>query len=91
MENGHDSVSNIHRRWSLTRINFSSYKISLSLSLLSSLIVIIFFDQFYLTLNLLNLFFFIITGISFIIFSYFLDFFLLRKTTVNKIYKIINV
>ena len=91
MENGHDSVSNIHRRWSLTRINFSSYKISLSLSLLSSLIIIIFFDQFYLTLNLLNLFFFIITGISFLVFSYFLDFFLLRKTPVNKISKILHV
>ncbi|MGI0050963.1 MAG: DUF2070 family protein, partial [Nitrososphaeraceae archaeon] len=91
MENGHDSVSNIHRRWSLTRINFSSYKISLSLSLLSSLIIIIFFDQFYLTLNLLNLFFFIITGISFLVFSYFLDFFLLRNTPVNKISKILHV
>ena len=91
MENGHDSVSNIHRRWSLTRINFSSYKISLSLSLFSSLIIIIFFDQFYLRLNLLNLFFFIITGISFLVFSYFLDLFLLRKTPVNKISKILHV
>lgn len=91
MENGHDSVSNIHRRWSLTRINFSSYKISLSLSLFSSLIIIIFFDQFYLRLNLLNLFFFIITGISFLVVSYFLDLFLLRKTPVNKISKILHV
>ena len=91
MENGHDSVSNIHRRWSLTRINFSSYKISLSLSLFSSLIIIIFFDQFYLRLNLLNLFFFILTGISFLVFSYFLDLFLLRKTPVNKISKILHV
>lgn len=91
MENGHDSVSNIHRRWSLTRINFSSYKISLSLSLLSSLIIIIFFDQFFLTLNLLNLFFFVITGISFLAFSYFLDFILLRNTPVNKISKILHV
>ena len=91
MENGHDSVSNIHRRWSLTRINFSSYKISLSLSLLGSLIIIIFFDQFYLRLNLLNLFFVIITGISFLVFSYFLDLFLLRKTPVNKISKILHV
>ena len=91
MENGHDSVSNIHRRWSLTRINFSSYKISLSFSLLGSLIIIIFFDQFYLRLNLLNLFFVIIIGISFLVFSYFLDLFLLRKTPVNKISKILHV
>jgi len=79
MENGHDNVSNIHRRWSLTRINFSSYKISLSLSLLGSLIIIIFFDQFYLRLNLLNLFFVIITGISFLVFSYFFRPFSVKK------------
>src|SRR5215212_2843816 len=62
---GSDSVSNIHRRWVLTRINFSSYKISLTI--------------------------FTITGTSFLIFSYFLDLYLLRKTPVNKISKILHV
>ena len=91
MENGHDSVSNIHRRWSLTRINFSSYKISLTISLISSLIIILVFDHFYLLVNLIQLAVFTITGISFLIFSYFLDLFLLRKTPVNKISKILHV
>jgi putative membrane protein len=91
MENGHDSVSNIHRRWSLTRINFSSYKISLTISLISSLIIILFFDHFYLLVNLIQLAVFTITGISFLIFSYFLDLFLLRKTPVNKLSKILHV
>jgi putative membrane protein len=91
MENGHDSVSNIHRRWSLTRINFSSYKISLTISLISSLIIILVFDHFYLLLNLIQLAVFTITGISFLIFSYFLDLFLLRKTPVNKMSKILHV
>ncbi|HZB64175.1 MAG TPA: DUF2070 family protein [Nitrososphaeraceae archaeon] len=91
MENGHDSVSNIHRRWSLTRINFSSYKISLTISIVSSLGIILVFDHFYLLVNLIQLAVFTITGISFIIFSYFLDLFLLRKTPVNKISKILHV
>jgi putative membrane protein len=91
MENGHDSVSNIHRRWSLTRINFSSYKISLTISLISSLITILIFDHFYLLVNLIQLAVFTITGISFLIFSYFLDLFLLRKTPVNKLSKILHV
>jgi putative membrane protein len=91
MENGHDSVSNIHRRWSLTRLNFSSYKISLTISLISSLIIILFFDHFYLLVNLIQLAVFTITGISFLIFSYFLDLFLLRKTPVNKLSKILHV
>jgi putative membrane protein len=91
MENGPDSVSNIHKRWSLTRINFSSYKISLVISIISSLIIIIFFDYFYLTLNSIQLFVFTTIGISFLVFSYFLDLFLLRKTPVNKISKILHV
>jgi putative membrane protein len=91
MENGHDSVSNIHRRWSLTRINFSSYKISLTISLISSLSIILIFDHFYLLVNLIQLAVFTITGISFLIFSYFLDLFLLRKTPVNKLSKILHV
>lgn len=91
MENGHDSVSNIHRRWSLTRINFSSYKISLTISIVTSLVIILVFDHFYLLVNLIQLAVFTITGISFLIFSYFLDLFLLRKTPVNKISKILHV
>lgn len=91
MENGHDSVSNIHRRWSLTRINFSSYKISLTISIVTSLVIILVSDHFYLLVNLIQLAVFTITGISFLIFSYFLDLFLLRKTPVNKISKILHV
>lgn len=92
MKNGRsDNVSNIHKRWSLTRINFSSCKISLLISILSSSITIILSDYYYLKLNLIQLTIFIITGISFLIASYFLDLFLLRKTPVNKISKILHV
>jgi len=41
--------------------------------------------------NLIQLAVFTITGISFLIFSYFLDLFLLRKTPVNKLSKILHV
>ncbi len=91
MENDHDSVSNIHKRWSLTRINFSSYKVSLAISITSSIGIIFCFNHFYLILNLIQLVVFTITGISFLVFSYFLDLFLLRKTPVNKISKILHV
>ena len=91
MENDHDSVSNIHKRWSLTRINFSSYKISLAISLISSIAIIFVFDHFYLILNLIQLAVFTTTGISFLVFSYFVDLFLLSKTPVNKISKILHV
>ncbi len=86
-----DSVSNIHKRWFLTRINFSSYKISLLISIISSSITIIFEDYYYLKLDLIQSTIFIITGISFLIASYFLDLFLLRKTPVNKISKVLHV
>ena len=92
MENGHpDKISNIHKRWSLTRINFSSYKISLVISIISALIIIILSDYFYLDQNLSQLNVFITIGLSFLISSYFLDLFLLRKTPVNKISKILHV
>src|SRR5215217_7368600 len=88
---GSDSVSNIHRRWVLTRINFSSYKISLTISIISSIALILVFDHFYFQVNLIQLTIFTITGTSFLIFSYFLDLYLLRKTPVNKISKILHV
>jgi putative membrane protein len=93
MENGHsESVSNIHKRWSLTRINFSSYKISLLISLISSLIIIIFETYFYLNLDFVEIVGSIIIGISFLAASYFIDLFLLRKKTkINKISKVLHV
>jgi putative membrane protein len=93
MENDHsDSVSNIHKRWSLTRINFSSYKISLLISIVSSLIIITFENYFYLKRDLIEIILFIIIGISFLVASYFLDLFLLRKKTkINKISKVLHV
>ena len=35
-----DSVSNIHKRWTITRLNPSSYKISVSISIASAALIV---------------------------------------------------
>lgn len=85
-----DNVSNIHKRWSLTRINFSSYKISLIISLSSSLIIIsligVYFDQ-----DLIPIGIYAFLGLTFQICSYFLDFYLLQGSPVNNFSKVLHV
>jgi len=85
-----DNVSDIHKRWSLTRINFSSYKISLIISLTSSFVIIsltgIYFDQ-----DFLHIVIYLTFGLSFLITSYFMDFYLLQGSPVNNFSKILHV
>jgi putative membrane protein len=87
-----DSVANIHKRWSITRINPSSYKISVSISIASAaLIVTLYFlydsavdqdDYLYVSL---------FYSISAALGSSFLDYFFLRGTPTNKISKVFHV
>jgi putative membrane protein len=87
-----DSVTNIHKRWSITRLNPSSYKVSISISIASAaLIVTLYFlydsaidqdDNFY-----ASLFF----GVSAALASSFLDYVFLRGTPTNKISKVFHV
>jgi putative membrane protein len=86
-----DSVTNIHKRWTITRINPSSYKISISISLASAaLIVTLFFlygpnwERGNYPLSLFN-------SVSAIFALGFLDYFTLRGTPTNKISKIFHV
>ena len=85
-----DNVSDIHKRWSLTRINFSSYKISLIISLTSSFVIIsltgIYFDQ-----DFLHIFIYLTFGLCFVLTSYFMDFYLLQGSPVNNFSKILHV
>lgn len=90
MEEGLDSVSNIHKRWSFTRINFSSYKISLIISIISSLLIIILTEIYFLQ-DSVHIIIYSILGLIFLICSYILDFYLLRDTPVNKFSKILHV
>ena len=87
-----DSVTNIHKRWSITRINPSSYKVSVSISIASAaLIVTLYFlydsavdqdDYLYVSL---------FYSISAALGSSFLDYFFLRGTPTNKISKVFHV
>jgi putative membrane protein len=86
-----DSVSNIHRRWSLTRLNPSSHKFSFLISSLSITTIII-ISHFYLLKT--DWFIFIshlLLGLAITTGANFLDFFLLQNTPNNKITKIYHV
>ena len=86
-----DSVSNIHRRWSLTRLNPSSHKFSFLISSLSITIIII-ISHFYLLKT--DWFIFVshmLLGLAITTGANFLDFFLLQSTPNNKITKIYHV
>lgn len=86
-----DVVSNIHRRWSFTKINPSSYKQSFAISLVSAAIIEIFSHIFYLhsTVEILALCFPL--GLAAFAGSYKLDQLALRGTPVNKLSKIAHV
>ncbi len=91
MDPYHDSVSNIHRRWSLTRLNPSSYKFSFLISILSTTIII-FTCHFYLLKTDWFIFVFhLLLGLTTTIGTAFIDFFLLHRTPNNKITKIYHV
>ena len=86
-----DSVSNIHRRWSLTRLNPSSHKFSFLISSLSITTIII-ISHFYLLKT--DWFIFVshlLLGLAITTGANFLDFFLLQSTPNNKITKIYHV
>jgi putative membrane protein len=86
-----DSVSNIHRRWSFTRLNPSSYKISYIISVLSATIIIFILHIYYTKTDQINLVISLPLGITALTSVNFLDFFALRGTPINKISKVFHV
>jgi putative membrane protein len=87
-----DSITNIHKRWTITRLNPSSYKISIAVSLASAALII--------TLSFLygpnrtesnNYAVLLLYGISAILALSFLDYLSLYGTPTNKISKICHV
>jgi putative membrane protein len=86
-----DSVSNIHRRWSLTRINPSSYKFSFLVSILSITIIIIICHFYILKTDWFVFISHLLLGLTIATGANFLDFFLLQSTPNNKITKIYHV
>jgi putative membrane protein len=86
-----DSVSNIHRRWSLTRLNPSSYKFSFLVSILSTTIIIVICHFYLLKTDWFIFVSHLLLGLMTTIGANFLDFFLLRGTPNNRITKIYHV
>lgn len=86
-----DSVSNIHRRWSLTRLNPSSYKFSFLISILSTTIIILTCHFYLLKTDWFIFVSHLLLGLTTTTGAAFLDFFLLHRTPNNKITKIYHV
>ena len=86
-----DSVSNIHKRWSITRINPSSYKISISISLAAAALIVtlsyIYGSNGKANSLAVSLFY----GVSAILALSFLDYLALYGTANNKLSKIFHV
>jgi putative membrane protein len=86
-----DSVSNIHRRWSLTRLNPSSYRFSFLVSILSTTTIIVICHFYLLKTDWFIFLSHLLLGLTTTTGANFLDFFLLRETPNNKITKIYHV
>src|ERR1043165_3978544 len=86
-----DSVSNIHRRWSLTRINPSSYKISYGLSLLFVSTIIFIIQVYHVKTDQIHFLYSILLGQIALTGANFLDFVALQRTPLNKISKVFHV
>jgi putative membrane protein len=86
-----DSVSNIHRRWSFTRLNPSSYKISYIVSLSCGAAIVLIQQGYGAKEDQLNFLWSLLLGIIFLTAANFIDFFALRGCPLNKISKVLHV
>ena len=86
-----DDVSNIHRRWSFTKLNPSSYKQSFAISLASAVVVAIVSHIFYLHTNPEIITVFVPIGIAALFVAHILDYRALQGTPVNKFSKVVHV
>jgi putative membrane protein len=90
-----DSISNIHRRWSFTRVNPSSHNISIIISVVSTTIIILSSHIYFFHLNHLpNNYAWILhlpIGIIALMAANLLDFYALKGTPINKLAKVFHV
>jgi putative membrane protein len=86
-----DSVTNIHKRWSITRLNPSSYKISLSISIAFAALIITLHFLYGSTDRDNNFFSSLFYGVSVMLAASFLDYIILGGTPLNKISKVFHV
>src|SRR5919202_3364090 len=86
-----NSVSNIHKRWSFTRLNPSSYKISYLAYLSSGVAIIAIQHRYYEIWDQTSFLLSLLLGMVILTASNFLDLFVLRGSPLNKISKILHV
>ena len=86
-----NSVSVIHKRWSFTRVNPSSYKISYLISLLGGAVVIVLTCTSIFKVDTSMLVLHLVLGLAAMTGSLFLDFYALRGTSLNNITKVFHV
>ncbi len=86
-----DDVSNIHRRWSITRINPSSSKTSYAIWIGCAIIIVVVSQLYNLQAGILDLALYLPLSILFLVSSHFLDYIALRGTPVRKFSKIAHV
>jgi putative membrane protein len=87
----HDDVSNIHRRWSVTRINPSSSRVSYAIWLGCAVIIVVVSHVYNLQAGIASLALYVPLSIGLLVGSHFLDYLALRGTPVHKFSKIAHV
>jgi putative membrane protein len=86
-----DDVSNIHRRWSITRINPSSSRISYAIWIGCAIIIVVVSQLYNLQAGISELALYLPLSLLFLVSSHFLDYLALRGTPVRKFSKIAHV
>ena len=86
-----DDVSNIHRRWSVTRINPSSSKLSYSIWIACAVIIVSVSHLYNLQASITGLIVYIPLSLASLVGSHFLDYLALRGTPLHKFSKIAHV
>src|ERR687895_1488723 len=86
-----DDVSNIHRRWSITRINPSSSRVSYAIWIGCAVIIVLVSQLYNLEAGISGLALYLPLSILFLVGSHFLDYLALRGTPVRKFSKIAHV
>ncbi|HEX2107427.1 MAG TPA: DUF2070 family protein [Nitrososphaera sp.] len=86
-----DDVSNIHRRWSVTRINPSSAKLSYSIWIACAIIIVVVSHVYNLQTNGTSLILYLPLSLASLVGSHFLDYLALRGVALRKFSKIAHV
>ncbi len=86
-----DDVSNIHRRWSVTRINPSSSRVSYAIWIGCAVIIVVVSHVYNFQAGITSLALYLPLSLVFLVGSHFLDYLALRGTPVHKFSKIAHV